>query len=313
MTEAVPLDSRVRRHARVGSHQWLRIFVRAVRSRRGATGLGMLGVVVLIAVIGPAVAPQSPTAFVGVPFAPPSSSAWLGTDTLGRDVLSRVLNGGWVLLIMAVAATAIGVLLGLIAGVSAAYLRGKSDGLIMRTVDVLLAFPQLVFALLLVSVIGPKLWVVTLAVGLSHAPQVARVMRSATLELSERDFVKAVELWGVSSRRIMQREIVPNLISPLMVEIGIRLAYSIIIISGLAFLGFGQAPPAPNWGYMLYENLLGVSSNPWSVVVPALLIAVLAIGTNTFTDAIARAAIGTEGRPELASILESAEIGVPVV
>ena len=104
-------------------------------------------------------------------------------------------------------------------------------------VDVLLAFPQLVFALLLVSIIGPKLWLVILAVGLSHAPQVARVMRAATLDVSERDFVKATELIGVKRRRIMAEEILPNLISPLMVEIGLRLTYSIVIIAGLSFLG----------------------------------------------------------------------------
>ena len=172
----------------------------------------------------------------------------LGGDELGRDVLSRVLHGGWVLLVMAFAATVLGVAAGSACGVAAAYLRGRVDGLIMRTVDVILAFPQIVFALLLVSIVGPKLWLIVLAVGFSHAPQVARVMRSAALDISERDFVKASELLGMPRRRIMTGEILPNLISPLMVEGGLRLTYSIVIIAGLSFLGFGQAPPAATGG-----------------------------------------------------------------
>ena len=179
---------------------------------------------------------------------------------------------------------------------SAAYLRGISDGIIMRAVDVILSFPQLVFALLLLSLLGPKLWLITIAVGVSHAPQVARVLRSATLDLSERDFVKAAELQGMRPAKVMRKEILPNLVSPLMVEAGLRLTYSIVIIAGLAFLGFGQPPPASNWGTMINENRVGLPLNPWAVVVPALLIAVLTIGTNTFTDAFARVAIGVDRR-----------------
>jgi peptide/nickel transport system permease protein len=284
--------------------QWLSILGAAARTKRGAIGLGVTGVVVLIAVIGPLVEPYSSTAFVTVPFAAPSGSFLLGGDTLGRDVLSRVLDGGWVLLIMAVAATALGVIVGAAAGISAAYLRGKADGIIMRTVDVILAFPSLVFALLLVSIIGPKLWLIVFAVGFTHAPAVARVLRSATLDISERDYVKAVELQGVKPGKIMRNEILPNLISPLMVETGLRLTYSIVLMAGLNFLGFGQPPPAANWGYMIQENRIGLSSNPWAVIVPAVLIALLTIGVNTYTDAIARVAIGVERRPEEAVLVE---------
>ena len=109
--------------------------------------------------------------------------------------------------------------------------------------------------------------------------------------------MKSIELQGVRPARVMWSEIVPNLISPLMVEAGLRLTYSIVIISGLSFLGFGQAPPSPNWGYMINENRIGLQINPWGVIVPALLIALLTIGVNTFTDAVARVAIGVERRP----------------
>lgn len=270
------------------------VLVRAARTRRGAIGLSLTGLVILVAVVGPFVAPHSPGEFLTVAFAKPSGAFPLGSDTLGRDVLSRVLAGGWLLLIMATGATIFGVAVGAGAGISAAYLRGFADGFVMRTVDVILAFPSLVFALLLVSMVGPKLWLITLAVGFTHAPAVARVMRSATLDVSERDYVKAVELQGMRPAKVMRTELLPNLVSPLMVELGLRLTYSIVLIAGLSFLGFGQAPPAPNWGYMIQENRLGLPLNPWAVVAPAALIAILTIGTNTFTDAVARVVIGVE-------------------
>jgi peptide/nickel transport system permease protein len=122
------------------------------------------------------------------------------------------------------------------------------------------------------------------------------VLRSAALEISERDYVKSVELQGVRPAKVMSSEILPNLVSPLMVEAGLRFTYSIVLMAGLSFLGFGLPPPAPNWGYMVQENRLGLSLNVWAVAAPAILIALLTIGINTFTDAVARVAIGVEGR-----------------
>jgi peptide/nickel transport system permease protein len=258
----------------------------------------LAGLVILVAAVGPFVAPHETDAFVSTAFAPASDELPLGTDNLGRDVLSRTLAGGWLLLLMALAATLLGVAAGTLAGVTAAYRRGPLDALIMRGADVVLAFPQLVFALLLVSVVGPKLWLIVVAVGIAHTPQVARVMHSATLDVSERDYVKYVQLQGVGPWKVMSREILPNLVSPLMVELGLRLTYSIIIMAGLAFVGFGQQPPTPNWGTMINENRIGLQTNVWAVAVPALLIALLTIGASTFTDAVARVAIGLDRRPQ---------------
>jgi peptide/nickel transport system permease protein len=195
---------------------------------------------------------------------------------------------------MALAATLFGVACGTLAGVTAAYRRGPLDSLIMRGADVVLAFPQLVFALLLVSIVGPKLWLIVVAVGIAHTPQVARVMHSATLDISERDYVRYAQLQRIGTWKVMTREILPNLVSPLMVELGLRLTYSIVIMAGLAFVGFGQQPPAPNWGTMINENRIGLQTNALAVAVPALLIAVLTIGVSTFTDAFSRVAIGLD-------------------
>ena len=300
---------------RVRRREWLHVLAGAARTPRGMVGSGLALLVVLVAVIGPFVAPYSSLAFVTVPGSGPSSEFPLGADILGRDVLSRVLDGGWQLLLMAAAAMLIGVALGTAAGIAAAQLRGWRDGLIMRTVDVILAFPQLVFALLLVSILGPARWLLVIAVGFSHVPQVARVIRAAALDVSERDFVKAVEITGVRQSRLMSGEILPNLLTPLMVEAGLRLTYSIVIMTGLSFIGFGLQPPAPNWGYMINENRIILTTNPWAVVTPAILIAVLTVGLNTFTDAIARVALGIERGEKL--IAEAAatgavsDIGIP--
>jgi peptide/nickel transport system permease protein len=257
-------------------------------------GLTLLGIVVAIAAIGPFVAPHPPTEFVTSPYAAASGDAPLGGDELGRDVLSRVLAGGWVLLLMAAGATLLGVLLGVVIGIPAAYFGRAVDGVLMRTVDVVLAFPQLVFALLLVSVVGPKLWLLVLAVALTHAPQVARVVRSAALDVTERDFVRALDLMRVPRWRIIGGEILPNLTSIVVVELGLRMAWSIILIAGLSFIGFGLQPPDPNWGLMINENRAGLVANPAGVVVPVALVAVLTVGLNLYTDAVARVSLGID-------------------
>jgi peptide/nickel transport system permease protein len=265
-----------------------------MRTGRGRVGLVLTLFVLLVAFVGPFFTPYDPTAYITTPFAKPSAIAKLGGDVLGRDVLSRVLDGGWELILLAAAATLFGVALGAVAGVYAGYRRGTPDTIVMRAVDVLLAFPQIVFVLLLVSVVGPSAWLLVVAVGLSHAPQVARVLRASTLDISERDFVKAVEITGVSSRRVMSGEILPNLITPLMVELGLRMTYSIVIIAGLSFIGFGLPPPTPNWGTMINENRIGLTLNPWAAIAPAIMIALLTIGLNTFTDAVTRVALGVD-------------------
>jgi peptide/nickel transport system permease protein len=266
---------------------------------------------VLLAIVGPWLAPHNPTLTVTETFGTPGGgNGLLGGDVLGRDVFSRVLAGGRTLLGMAAAATVLGVGLGVMLGVTAAYLGKWRDGLIMRVVDVFLAFPQIVFALLLVSVAGSHAWLVILAVGISHAPQVARVVRAAALDVCERDFVKAVELYDTPSFRVMAGEVLPNILSVVMVELGLRFTYSILIIASMAFLGFGVTPPAPNWGLMINENRIGLVVNPWAVIVPAGLIAVLTVGLNTFTDAIARASLGVDRPAEEATLLTPVQLGL---
>jgi peptide/nickel transport system permease protein len=277
----------------------------AVRSWRGRIGLLLAVVVLALAFIGPFVAPHSATAFVAAPFTPPGPGYPLGSDLLGQDVLSRLLLGGWQLLLLAIASTCLALLAGIIVGVTAAYRRGWAETALMRGTDVLLAFPQLVFVLLVISVLGTPTWLLVVTVAIAQAPQVARVVHASAQDVCERDFVKAVALWGVPPRTVIARHVLPSLSTPLAVEAGLRLSFSIVIISGLNFLGFGVQPSDSSWGVMINQNQLGMVSNPWGVVAPAAVLALLAVGTNLFTDAFARAAFGEdradEAQPALAA------------
>ena len=274
--------------------EWVQLIYDALHYRRTQIGLALCLFILLVAVVGPFVASHSPFEFIVKPFAKPSSAAVLGGDVLGRDVLSRVLYGGRSVLILSVLATAIGMLIGVSLGLFAGYARAAADEVIMRILDVFLAFPQIVLVLLLVSVLGPRLWLIVLTVGLSHAPRIARVARGSTLEVKERDFVKAAESLGVSRLKIAFGEILPTITSPLFVEFGLRLTYSIGLIAALSFLGFGMQPPACDWGLMINENRIGLIIQPYSIFVPVALIAILTIGVNLATDGMARAMIGIE-------------------
>jgi peptide/nickel transport system permease protein len=286
------------RGAAVGRRRFetLRVALLAWRTR---IGVGIVALIVLIAIVGPFLAPHSSTAFVASPFARPSSRLPLGADYLGRDVLSRYLHGGYVLLMLASLATAFSIVLGTAVGLTAGYVRGFWDDLLMRGGDVLLCFPPLVFGLLLVSVIGPKLWLLVLAVGLSQAPFVARVMRGAALQLTGREFISYAESIGTTRIDVVRHELLPNVMAPLMVQVGLGLTYSTAIMASLEFLGFGRQPPAADWALMINENRSGLTIQPWAVLVPVLTIALLTIGMSLIADGIARASAGIDAELEL--------------
>jgi peptide/nickel transport system permease protein len=270
----------------------------ALRLGRTRVGLAIVTALVLVALVGPLVAPYSPTEFVGIPNSPPSGDAVFGTDALGRDVLSRFLYGGRTVLWLSAAATVLGITLGVIVGLIAAYARNWLDDVLMRGNDVLLAFPQIIFVLLAVSALGPKLWLIVLTVGLTHAPRVARVIRGAALEVVERDFVKSAEVVGEARWRIVFAEVLPNVTSPLLVEVGLRMTYSIGLIAGISFLGFGLQPPDADWGLMINENRLSITVQPWAVLLPVIAIGLLTIGTNLITDGVSRALAGIDRRSD---------------
>ncbi|MCU1686522.1 MAG: peptide transporter permease [Amycolatopsis sp.] len=269
------------------------LFRRAWTFPRAKIGTVLTGVVVLVAVLGPWLGPvitgYDATEFAGKPF---KADGIAGTDGLGRDVLSRFLDGGATLLLYAVLATVLGIVLGAALGMLAGYSGGMLDSVLMRGNDVLLSFPQLVFALLAIAMIGPKGWLLVIVIGVTHAPRVARVARQATIGVRGNDYIKAAQMYAVPRRQILLREILPNITGPLMVEIGLRLTYSIGYIASLSFLGLGIQPPTADWGLMINENRIALVVQPWGVLLPVLAIAVLTVGTNLITDALASAAAG---------------------
>jgi peptide/nickel transport system permease protein len=274
--------------------QWTVLIRATLRQWRARIGLAIFLLMVVVALGGPLIAPNPPNAFVTAPNGPSTSQALFGGDSLGRDVWSRFLHGGSSVLGMSVSATLLGVILGLVVGLTAAYMGGLVDEVLMRIADVFMAFPQIVLALLLLTAFQSSVILIVLIVGLSHAPRVARVIRGAAQAVVERDFIKAAEAVGEPRRRIIFGELLPNVTSPLLVELGLRLTYSIGLIAAINFLGVGLQPPKADWGLMIQENRLAVSVQPWGVLLPVIAIALLTIGTNLLTDGFARAAIGLD-------------------
>lgn len=259
---------------------------RARKQKRFTFGLAVTLLVVVFAVLAPFLAPYGENQTAGPPYA---TDGVFGTDYLGQDVLSRLMHGGQSVLLISVLATLLGMVLGILIGVVAAYVGGWWDEVIMRFNDVLLAFPQILLALVVLTALqSPAAWVIVVLVGVSHAPRVARVSRGVALGIVSRDFVVAAEALGETRLRVIVAEVLPNMIGPLLAEAGLRLTYSIGLVAALGFLGFSADPGSANWGQMMNENRLGLATQPWAVVAPVLMIAIFTIATNLMADGLAQ-------------------------
>jgi len=267
---------------------------RSLRLWRTRIGVALVGLIVLLAIVGPYLAPYGPSTPVGVPNSNPSGKAVLGTDYLGQDVLSRVLYGGRSILVMAVIATALGLIGGAAIGLVAAYSRNALDDTLMRGMDVIMALPQIMLALVAVAIVGPHAWVIVAAIALTTAPRIARVARGAAQPVVERDFIACSEAMGVPRWRIISAELLPNTLGPLMVEASLRLTYSIAVIAALAYLGLAPNPNGADWGTMIQQNQLVLAVQPWGAVAPIIAIALLTMGTGLIGDGIARTAAGID-------------------
>jgi len=257
-------------------------------------GAVLVGIIIAIALFGPLIAPYTFDEFVDIPNGGRTDTAMLGADYLGRDVWSRFLFGGRTIIGLSFASTVLGVGLGLFIGLFAASAKSRTDSFIMRFNDILLAFPQIVFVLLVVSGFGSSIFLIAVTVGLTHAPRTARIIRAAAAEVMERDFIKAAIAVGEKRRRIIFSELLPNVTSPLLVEFGLRMTYSIGLVAAVSFLGLGLQPPAADWGLMINENRGSMTVQPWAVLTPIFAIAIFTIGVNFITDSFAKVAIGID-------------------
>lgn len=267
--------------------QWLRFVRRFLRSRNVMAGSVALSAVILLVLLAPAISPYEPTQqFRRHRLQPPNADFLLGTDNLGRDILTRILYGGQVSLQVGIVSVAIGATLGTLLGLLAGYLGGWADVLIMRFIDMMLAFPGILLALVIIAVLGRNLQNVMIAVGLSSIPVYTRVVRGSTLSLKQVDFIVAAQALGGSSWRIMSRHILPNVLAPIIVVATNGVAGAIIAGAALSFLGLGQQPPDPEWGLMLNEGREFIRVAAWVTTYPGLAIMVTVLAINLLGDGL---------------------------
>lgn len=268
---------------------------RLVSTTLGRVALGATLTLVAIALLGPFVASHAPNNSIGIPYSGPSNGLPLGADALGRDVLSRVLWGGRTLVTLAFVSTALAYLGGGLVGLVAGTQRTLLAPVLMRTMDVLLALPPLLFLLVLTAGLGSGVPVLIVGVAAVQAPGIARVVQSATLEVSVKGYVEAALARGDAVWRILVRQILPNISGTLAADVGPRFTVSILEIASLNFLGLGLQPPTADWAVMISENRGGVSIQPWAVFVPAALIVALTISVNLLAEAVVRGVDASEG------------------
>jgi peptide/nickel transport system permease protein len=261
-------------------------FVRA--KPLGAAGAIIILIMLLVAVLASALAPYDPyLADYGAQFARPGADHWLGTDEFGRDVLSRIMYGARIALFVGFAASFAGCSLGAALGVVSAYCGGKVDLLLERVMDVLLAFPQLILALAVASILGPAVPNVVIAVAIPIIPRAARVVRATALSIKENQYVEAAHGLGASHYRVVAQHLLPNVFAPYLIILTAQLGTAILAEAALSYLGLGAAEPTPSWGLMLSGSAPAYAEKaPWIGLFPGIAISLAVFGFSLFGDSL---------------------------
>lgn len=263
---------------------------RIFRNRLAFLGFIFICLLVAAAAFAEQISPYSPTEIHYTDsLSPPSSKYLLGTDRLGRDQLSRIIYGVRSSLTVGFVSVSIATLVGVGFGLVAGYRKGWLDSLIMRTMDGLVSFPSLVLAIFMVSILGPSLVNAMIAVGIVFVPSFARITRATTLSLTEREFVEAAHSIGVGETRIMLRHILPNCLSPLIVQVTLGISRAILTEASLSFLGLGVQRPMPSWGNMVADGLSLIVHAPWTITFPGLAIFFTVLSFNFLGDGLREA------------------------
>lgn len=247
----------------------------------------IIAIYIIVALFAPLLSPYDPFKIdLDNKLIPPSADHWMGTDDKGRDILSRILYGSRLSMGVGFASVAFGALFGIIFGLVAGYYGKWVDSVIMRIMDVMLAFPGILLALAIISALGPSLINVTIAVGAFSVPLFARIVRGSTLEVKRLEYIDAIRSLGANDATIIFRHIFPNILSPIIVQATLRLATAILSAAGLSFLGLGAQPPSPEWGTMLSNGRDFLFSAPYIALFPGLAISILVLGFNIFGDGL---------------------------
>jgi peptide/nickel transport system permease protein len=281
-------DSELRRAGAHSTHGWRKLTYLAQRHMLGAIGLVIMVLFVLAALLADFIGRYDPLSVDSLQrLAPPSGLHWLGTDSFGRDVWSRIIHGARISLAVGVGSTLLGSSIGVMVGLASGYLSGWVDLVFQRITDILQALPLLVLALVMTAALGPSLPNVIIAIAIPLIPTVARVIRANTLALRELPFVEAAKSIGMSETRIAFRHVLPNTLAPLIVLATAQLGSTILTEASLSFLGLGIPEPYPSWGRMLSESAAEyVRTAPWLVIFPGVAISLAVFGTNLFGDAL---------------------------
>lgn len=278
---------------RRGSGVWQRFR----RNRLGIVGLVIVAGLIIVALAAPLIAPRSPTdQSLLERRSPPSRQYLLGADEFGRDILSRIIYGTRSTLIVSFSSVMVGLLVGGTLGTIAGYLEGAIGNLIMRVMDLLLAFPYLLLAIIIVSALGPGITNTVIAIGIWTTPAFARIARGAVAGLRERDFIQAARSLGAKEDRIMLVHLLPNFIATLLVYASLYLAYATLMEAALSFLGLGVQPPTPSWAGMIASGRNYITSAPHIATVPGLAIALAVLGFNLLGDGL-RDAFDPKSKP----------------
>jgi peptide/nickel transport system permease protein len=257
-----------------------------LESKTAMFGLVFVVFWIVVAILAPVLAPYPPNDTVGPFRDPPSGTYLMGTDQLGRDILSRLLWGSRPILLLAPFSVLCAMAFGITLGLTAGFFGGRVDEVVMRILDAVMAFPTLLLYMIVIAAVGASAINVVLAITIGGTPGIARIVRSLVLEVRSREFVQAARLRGESSVYIMFREILPNCLGPLVVDGCLRIGYASFAIGALGFLGLGLPPPDPDWGRMVAEGRTWIMTAPWIVIFPSLAISSLVVGLNLFADGL---------------------------
>ena len=264
-----------------------RIVQELLRNRAAVIGLIVLILIIIAALTAPLIAPYHPHEQNLVEaLQSPSGDHLMGTDEFGRDIFSRILHGASISLRIGLLAVAVACLIGIPVGLCAAYYQGWLDTISLRLVDALLAFPDILLALVVLTILGPSITSVTIGVGVAQIPAFVRLTRASTLTVRELDYVSAGHVIGASTRRIIFRHILPNAAAPLIVLASVTVGAAILVGSGLSFLGLGAQPPTPEWGSMLISSRLYMRDAPWIAIFPGGAIMLTVFAINMFGDGL---------------------------
>jgi peptide/nickel transport system permease protein len=276
---------------------WGRLTTSLLRNKLALSGLIIVVFLIVLAIFAPVLAPYDPLALdMNARFAPPTLAHPFGTDELGRDILSRIIFASRISVLSSIAAVTVAMLIGVPWGLVAGFYRGYVESLLMMVIDFLLAVPSILMALVIIAILGPSSFNAMVAIAVASVSAFARLTRASTLAECERDYVLASRSIGANDLHILLKDVLPNCLTPIIVQLTVALGFAILLESALSFLGMGTQPPDPSWGFMLSMGRRYLSQSPWYGIFPGAIIAILVLALGFLADGLQRALSGNSER-----------------